>query len=100
MTQNVYVVMDNLDGVFHNLFTSESAAVEWAEESSYNGDMVCGPFKVEGVGTPPFQVVIVYNGVEIIDVLSEDLADKYQGESDLYGLYTVYSSVDSYLDSV
>lgn len=100
MTQNVYVVMDELDGVFYNLFTNENAAGEWAKDSEKNGNTVRGPFEVDGVSTPPFQVVIEYNGVEIINVFSEDLADKYQGENDLYGLYTVYSSVDSYLDSI
>lgn len=100
MTQSVYIVMDELDGVFHNLFTTESAAIEWSEDPSYNGNKVRGPFEVEGVGTPPFQVVIVYNGVDVIEVLSEKSADNYQGEHSLYGLYTVYPSVESYLDSV
>lgn len=101
MPQNVFVTYEPVDGLFTNVFTNESEAEKWVESDKMGSD-VLGPFTLPVEQETPFDVVLEAHStpLQLTDVYVEsDIPDSVDSKS-LYGPYTVYTSVEEFMDSL
>lgn len=97
MSQEIYVVVDPVDGIIFNCFTTESVAQSWAENHTELADEVRGPFSVDTDEETPFTVVFEVSKGSTLVIKSVATPDAVSNErsisSELLGGYTVYDSV-------